>query len=367
MKRSSWWPMAACMLAWSSQVCAAPPAEKAPVLIDVERFAELPRNVRQPEGLAVDPDSGEFFVGTFDARTPESARNNALVRYSAQGKVLAQRSFGATPLTGVAFRDGKVYVLNFGASKLQRIPARFDANTPVEDVASFAALSPAAPTERRIDNPDGSQDRIAYGASGLPAINGMVFDRAGNLYVSDSFQGAIYRIARATQCAPCEVEVVSRDPLLGTTGALPFGANGLAFSADERTLYINNAGDGRVLRMTMPSGPASVLAESVFGADGLLFDRGLLWVAANQIDSIVALDEHGRVRARAGQFQGIDADGAPRGLLFPAASAVQGDWMLVINLALPITAAQGDEWEEDVTRWTISRFRIPAIATGGTR
>lgn len=360
MKRSSWWRVAALFLMWSPQGVAAPEAAKGPVLIEVERFAELPQGVRHPEGLTVDPDSGEFFVGTFDARMPESARNNQLLRYSAQGKVIAQRSFGVTPLTGLAFRDGQVYVLNFGASKLQRIRAQFDANTPVEDVATFFALSPAAPTERRIDNPDGSQDRITYGASGLPAINGMVFDRAGNLYVSDSFQGAVYRIARATQCAPCEVEVFSRDALLGTTGALPFGANGLAFSADERVLYINNAGDGRVLRMTMPSGPASVLAESVYGADGLLFHRGLLWVASNQTDSIVALDEKGRVRARTGGFQGIDADGAPRGLLFPAASAVQGDWMLVINLALPITAAEGDEWEEDVSRWTISRFRIPA-------
>ena len=79
-----------------------------------------------------------------------------------------------------------------------------------------------------------------------------------------------------------------------------------------------------------------------------------------QIDNIVALDEKGRVRARAGRFEGIDADGAPRGLLFPAASAVQGDWMLVINLSLPITAAEGDEWEEDVKRWTIARFRLPA-------
>lgn len=359
MKRSTCWWVAVLFLMWLSPAVAAQGATKGPVLVEAERFAELPEGVRHPEGLTVDPESGEFFVGTFDARMPESARNNRLLRYSAQGKVIAQRSFGATPLTGLAFRDGKVYVLNFGASKLQRIPGQFDANTPIEDVATFAALSPAAPTERRIDNPDGSQDKVTYGAAGLPAINGMVFDRAGNLYVSDSFQGAIYRIADATRCAPCEVEVFSRDPLLGTTGALPFGANGLAFSADERVLYINNAGDGRVLRMMMPKGPTTVLAESVYGADGLLFHKGLLWVASNQVDSIVALDEKGRVRARAGRFQGIDADGAPRGLLFPAASAAQGEWMLVINLALPITAAEGDEWEEDVTRWTISRFRIP--------
>ncbi|WP_342315126.1 hypothetical protein [Lysobacter sp. FW306-1B-D06B] len=343
------------LLAWAGLAGA---ADTGPVLVPVEHFIDLPDGVRQPEGLAVDPATGEIFVSTFDAREPESARNNRLLRYSAQGRLLASRAFGATPLTGVEVRDGHVYVLNFGASKLQRLPVRFDADTPIQDVLSFKALTPPEPSARQIDNPDGSRDAITFGAKGFPAINGMVFDRAGNLYVSDSFQGAIYRIEKATTCAPCTVVAISRDPLLGTTGALPFGANGLAFNTDESRMYINNAGDGRVLRMDMPSGPVSVLAESVYGADGLIFHDGLLWVASNQTDTVVALDENGRVRVRAGQFQGLH-DGAPRGLLFPAATAVQGEWMIVANLALPITPMKGDEWEEDVTRWTLSRFRIP--------
>src|SRR5688572_3535793 len=124
MKRSSCWWVAALFLMGLPPAAAAQGATKGPVLVEAERFAELPEGVRHPEGLAVDPESGEFFVGTFDARMPESARNNRLLRYSAHGKVIAQRSFGATPLTGLAFRDGQVYVLNFGASKLQRIPGQ---------------------------------------------------------------------------------------------------------------------------------------------------------------------------------------------------------------------------------------------------
>ena len=56
---------------------------------------------------------------------------------------------------------------------------------------------------------------------------------------------------------------------------------------------------------------------------------------------------------------GIGADGAPRGLLFPAATAVQGGHMIVANLALPLTPKPGDEWEEDVTRWNLMQFDIP--------
>ena len=74
---------------------------------------------------------------------------------------------------------------------------------------------------------------------------------------------------------------------------------------------------------------------------------------------MLGLDEKGRTLVRAGEFKGIGSDGAPRGLLFPATTPVPGDGMVVTNLALPLTAAEGDEWEEQVTRWNLVRFRIP--------
>jgi pimeloyl-ACP methyl ester carboxylesterase/DNA-binding beta-propeller fold protein YncE len=337
-----------------------------PTRLAVESFVSLPADVRHPEGLAVDPATGEFYVGTFDAREPATARNNVVLRYTRDGRLVARRAFGPTPLTGLDFRDGHVYVLNFGASKLQRLPARFGADTPIEDVVAFAALDPAPPTPRTVANPDGSEDRIQFGSAGFPGINGMVFDRAGNLFVSDSFQGAVYRIERATRCAPCTVQVISRDPLLGTAGALPFGANGLALNADESVLYVNNAGDSRLLRMAPTGGAATVVAENVHGADGLLFHDGLLWVVANQADVILGLDESGRIRVRAGELQGVDSDGRPRSLVFPASTAVQGGWMLATNLSLPLTPATGDEWEESVRTWNIVRFRLPDSPTAGT-
>jgi len=349
-------------LMWMGLAGAAQAADPGPVRVKVEPYITLPQDVRHPEGLASNPASGEIYVGTFDARMPESARNNQLLRYSPDGRLLARKSFGPTPLTGIEYADGKVYILNFGASKLQRIDAAFTDASPVEDLAAFAALAPPAPAPRKVANPDGSQDLVTFGSSGFAAPNGMVFDKARNLYISDSFQGAIYRIDGATRCAaPCALRVLSRDPLLATAGALPFGANGLAFNADESMLYVNNAGDGRLLRMAPSTGAVEIVAESVFGADGLLFHQGLLWIASNQADVILGVNEKGRTLVRAGEFEGIGSDGAPRGLLFPATTAVQGDWMVVTNLALPLTAAEGDEWEEQVTRWNLVRFRIPAV------
>ncbi|KRG70565.1 hypothetical protein ABB29_05720 [Pseudoxanthomonas dokdonensis] len=336
-------------------------AQSAPLRVPVQLLSNLPEGFRHPESLAVDPTTGQIYVGSFDARIPEASRNNMMLRLSAEGTLLAAKSLGDTPITGVSLHDGHVYFLNFGSSRLQRMRADFTADSLVEELASFQALSPSAPPQRHINNPDGSQDTVNFGSAGFAAINGMVFDRSGNLFVSDSFQGAIYRIADAAACKPCRVEVLTRDGLLATTGSLPFGANGLAFNADESRLYVNNAGDGRVLWMAPSGGPLHVLAESIHGADGLLFHDGLLWVSANQDDAVIGLDEHGRERIRAGAFLGIAEDGSPRGLLFPAASAVQGNRMIVANLALPLTEASGDEWEEDVTRWNLMQFELPML------
>jgi hypothetical protein len=350
----------AAALVWTSMAAPAMALDpKGPTLIDVQSFVTLPADIRHPEGLASNPVNGDLYVGTFDAREPASERNNQVLRYSASGKLLARYRFAATPLTGLEFAHGKLYILNFGASKLQRLEADFTETSTLEDVASFAALSAPAVEPRSVANPDGSSDRIVFGSNGFPAINGMVFDAQMNLYVSDSFQGAIYRIDRATTCRPCSVAVVSRHSLLATAGHLPFGANGLAFGTKPGVMYVNNAGDGRLLQLDLATGEVSSLSESLPGADGLMFHDGLLWVVANQVDLVLGIDENGLIRVRAGGFQGIAADGTPKGLLFPASTAVSAGYMIVTNLALPLTPREGDEWEERVTRWNLARFKLP--------
>jgi sugar lactone lactonase YvrE len=158
------------------------------------------------------------------------------------------------------------------------------------------------------------------------------------------------------------MDTFSHDPLLATPGFPPFGANGLAFNKDESALFIANTGDDRVLKLDMVSGTrkVTVFAESLDGADGLVSDdQGRLWVATNQADEVAALNEHGRVIVKLGEFRGIRRDGTPDGLLFPASLVIVGDEIFVTNLAIALTPAVGDEPEEDVTRWTISRMKLP--------
>jgi DNA-binding beta-propeller fold protein YncE len=312
-----------------------------------------------PEGITTDPNSGDLYVSTFNF-----GGNNKLLRYSKNGKLLAQKDFGGTPLLGLAYnaQDDKVYICNpaalvGGQSQIQRISAGFDETTPAEDVALIPAIG--APPDRLVGNPDGSQDQIIFG-NNAPVPNALAFDSSGNLFVSDSFQGAIFRIDDARNCSACPVTTVKHDGLLATAGFPPFGANGLALSADEAVLYVANTGDDRILMLDMEIGQIEVFAESINGADGVVLDKeGLLWVAANQADQILVLNENGRVIAKLGEFLGIGNDGAARGLLFPASLVVSGKWIFVTNLALPLTANIGDEPEEAISVFTVSRIKIP--------
>ncbi len=333
---------------------------------DVDTFAVLPDGVRFPEGITANPANGDIYVATFDG-----GNQNKLLRYDRHGNLVATRDFGITPLLGLEFdrAHNKVYVLNVGDftgvpgldSKIQRIRADFNSTTPIEDVAVIPGIG--APAHRDVIKGDKSTDTITFGDNAR-VPNAMVFDKLGNLYVSDSFQGAIFKITNVASCSkPCRVDdpPFSHDPLLATPGFPPFGANGLAFNEKESVLFIANTGDDRVLSLDMGTRKVTVLAESLNGADGLVFDNesGLLWVCTNQADEVVALNAKGRIVAKLGEFRGISQNGTPEGLLFPASPVIVGDEIFVTNLAIALTDAKGDEPEEDVKHWTISRMKLP--------
>jgi hypothetical protein len=60
------------------------------------------------------------------------------------------------------------------------------------------------------------------------------------------------------------------------------------------------------------------------------------------------------VIAKLGDHRGIRGNG----LLFPASLVINNGKLFVANLALPLTPASGDEPEEDVTKFTVSKTRL---------
>lgn len=317
----------------------------------VETFATLPDGASGPEGLEVDA-FGNVYAATFGFTAAGSATGEGQIFvFDRHGRFERQLSVaGSSPhLLGLRFQPhtGRLLVNDFGAGVVLAVNPRTGAATP------FMTL-PALP------HPGGS------------GLNDVTFDRAGNVYVSDSFQGIIWRTGPAGGVATAGVD----SDLLRTSGVPPFGANGIRFNHDESALFACNTGNDTLIEIPVDGGAAGtpvVFSNGVNGADGLLIDDDdNLWVAANQADEIVVLDPTGKIIAKLGDFGGLTRRGSPVDLLFPASIRFSGHDLLVTNLALdlrlfsPDFIAGDSEWAAQVGRYTISRLRarIPPVRGG---
>src|SRR3954468_1896111 len=301
-----------------------------------DTFAAAPAPRANPEGITVDG-KGNVFVADFEVKGNPPGH---VVVFDRQGKFLRDLAIpgSSNMLLGIAFQQstGKLLVIDFGNGQVLRVDPVSGAATP------FTVIGPGS------------------------GLNGLTFDKAGNVYISDSFQGAIFKVAPTGGPAT----LWKQDPLLTTAGVPPFGANGLAFNHDQSLLFVANTGNDTIVQIAnagATGGAATVFTNSINGADGLIIDEhDNLWVCANQADEIVVVDPTGKAIAKLGDFDGLKK-GAPDGLLFPASLVFDGDSLLVTNLSLDLRLFGSNtveaQWAPQVPRHTVARLprRIPDI------
>ena len=178
----------------------------------------------------------------------------------------------------------------------------------------FVAMSSSDPETHgiwRVSRDGSSTERFsALDTAGFP--NGLAFDSAGDLYVSDTTRGGIWKIDQQG-----DVETWSDDPIL--RGIIPpvsplgisLGANGLAFDPGEQNLYVAVMEFGRIVRIPVnpdgSAGQAEVFTEEEGKLyDGVAFDQaGNLYVADLGQDSISVISPAGdtTVLAQGGGLQ----------------------------------------------------------------
>ncbi len=119
----------------------------------------------------------------------------------------------------------------------------------------------------------------------------MALDAKGNVYVSSSTDGRVYRAdTTGALTLVTDAEVLKSHH---AHGQFAIGVNGLAFDRAGH-LYMSNTDDGTILKMGIladgAAGPITEVATGLAGADGIEFDsRGNLYIALNRQDRVVLL------------------------------------------------------------------------------
>jgi sugar lactone lactonase YvrE len=312
---------------------------------DVDVLAVLPE-VRpgvqsSVEGLTVGPDDN-IYVPTFGFNTTGAITGNAvLFVISPSGDIVRQVTIAnSSPhVLGLAFNPVNKFllVLDFGAGKVLRVD-------PMTGNSSVFMVAPPG-----------------------AGLNALTFDKAGNVYVSDSFLGVIWKTGPTGGSATAW----STGPLLGPGMGLtpPFGANGVEFNKAGTILFVADTAYHQIIQIPVNSdgsaGAVSIFTTGINAPDGIMIDRDdNIWVCSNQEDEIVVVDKTGKVIAKLGDFRGIDENGIARGLLFPASLdfSKDGSTLYVSNLTLflPFAGAEpaiDSAWTLGVKGYTVSKLR----------
>jgi sugar lactone lactonase YvrE len=176
----------------------------------------------------------------------------------------------------------------------------------------FVAMATFDPATRGVYEvwPNGTSTRLP-GSDSIQFPNGLAFDHHGDMYVTDSIGGAVWRIPRNGTA-----QLWTQDPLLAGDGSVglgfPLGANGISVAQGHAVVVTNTEG-ARIVRIPVSpdggAGTAAVVAEGseLYGADGIALDVfGRAYVAINPQNTLLRVSRDGSTETLATAGDGLD-------------------------------------------------------------
>lgn len=281
---------------------------------------ELPGEALYPEGVAYDPASGTFFVGSAndgtilrgDVETGEIT-TFLLGNQKETFRTLGLKVDGRNRLWVAGGRSGQVFV--------------YDAQT-AEQIAA-------------IETPEGES----------PFLNDLVVAPSGDVYVTDSNRPTLFKVSAGTEVA---------ESWLNFTGsAFTYGegtnANGIAVTPDEQYLLVIQMDTGRLYRIDIASQEVDEIdlgGETLTSGDGLVLDGQTLYVV-RQADNEVAVVELTEDFASGTVTSRIQAES----LTAPATAVKIGNRLLVVNTQF--NTLEGDQGP--VLPFTVSNIAVDNV------
>lgn len=241
-------------------VAAATPMAHATTATHISVAFQLPGERVYPEGIALDPHTGDAYVGSY--------ANGAVYR-AAPGRRTAEvflppGADGRRTANGLKVdRSGRLWVID---------------STAGVDVYDLRDRTPIA--------------RFGLPGSGAHLVNDLAIAPDGTAYVTDSLTPVIYRVTPADVTRGGRAQLSPRFDLSAVLAPHPtdaFTLNGIVADPSGRHLYVVDMTGGDLFRVTVATGAVRQVALNggdLTHGDGLELAHGTLWAAQNAINTI---------------------------------------------------------------------------------